>query len=239
MRIFIAFVLVCFPDVCSLFAQQVSVKGAAIPEYPYNIYKEATRTSQNLYNGRRYFLYDPLSEEHQFYIDRKWITGSVFFDGQQFDSVALLYDIHKEEVVLKDLHNNFMLLPVERVKSFDINQHHFERLISGDDIPSYMKTGFYDVLYNGNSRVMVHRKKDRQEKIADMKIIPIYEIKDSYYIFRHNTYWSVRTKKSVLTLFPGYEREMKRGLRKQKIRYRKNRELAITEMVKHYDEISK
>lgn len=239
MRIVTLVFFLCSVFVFSVFAQEKNTSVAHIPEFPLSLYKAATHSSQNLYNGRRYFLNDPTSIQHQFYGDRKWYVGSVLYDGQQFDSIHLMYDILKDELIIRDLDKNFMLLPVERVQSFAYNQHYFERLVSGIEIPSYMKTGFYDMLYNGNVKLIIQRRKNRQEKIIDMKLVTEYEPLDSYYIFRHNTYWPVKKKKSVLALFPEHARELKKAARKLKIPYRKNREQVILEMVKHYDEISK
>lgn len=239
MRISLFIALFFFIYETELSGQPLRITTPELPESPLSNYKTATNKSQNLYNGRRYFLNDPISDEHQFYIERQWQTGSVIYDGQQFDSLSLMYDIHKDQLIIKDLHNNFLLLVVERVQAFDINQHHFKRMIPGENLPTNMSTGFYDILYDGNTKFIIRRKKDRQEKIVDMKIIPLYESKDNYYIFRHNTYWPVRKRKSVLALFPEHGRELRRLVRRKGISYRKNREQAIVEMVRYFDEISK
>lgn len=239
MRIILIITISLIASGMELFGQSIKTVEDDIPQYPHYLYKKATYNTQNLYSGRRYFLNDPISEEHQFFIDRKWQTGSLVYDGQQFDSIPMMYDIHKDQLVIRDLENNFLLLIVDRLASFNMYGHYFRRLVSREDIPGFMNTGFYDIRYDGQTKFIVQRKKDRQEKVADLKVIPLYEIKDSYYIFRHNNYWPVKSKKSVLALFPEHARELKRIVRKEGISYRKNREQAILEMVKYYDEIIK
>ena len=215
--------------------KELAAGGASYPETQY---KQATALSQNLYNGRVYYLYDPRSEEHQFYVDRKWEKGSVYYDGQRFDSIPMMYDIVRDELVIRSLVGDYMLLQSDRVKYFDLMDHHFDRMITGKDISSGMRTGFYDLIYEGKTRTIVRRKKERQEKILEKKIIALFPQKDLYYIFQGGMYHQVRSKKSVLALFPEKSRELKKALRDQHIKYRKNREAAIATMVARYDELA-
>ncbi len=203
---------------------------------PVKTYQVATQFSQNLYNGRVYFLYDHKSEEHQFYNEREWYYGSVRYDGQRFDSVQLKYDIHRQELLIHHLNGDHMILQSAKVSDFIIYNHHFKRLISGKDIADGMKTGYYDIVYNGKTQAIIFRRKDRQEKIDDKRVIALFPQKDMYYVYRSGAYKQVRTKKSVLALFPGHERTLKKSLRAKQINFRKNREEAILTMVQKYDQ---
>ncbi len=203
---------------------------------PVKTYKVATQFSQNLYNGRIYFLYDNRSEEHQFFNDREWSYGAVKFDGQRFDSVQLKLDIYKQELLVHHLNGDHMILQPEKVTDFIIQGHQFKRLIADKEIDASMNTGFYDIVYSGKSQLLVFRKKDRQEKIDDRRVIALYPQKDKFYIFRNGAYKHVHSKKSVLALFPGSERSLKRGLRAKQLSYRKNREEAILTMVQQFDQ---
>lgn len=238
MRINIVFGLVSLLS-CFLAQGQVIVSHFPAIEQlsdPIKAYKAATQFSQNLYNGRIYFLYDHRSEEHQFFNDREWNYGSVGFDGQRFDSVQLKLDVYKQELLVHHLNGDHMILQPEKVMDFIMAGHHFKRLVSGKDIDEKMPTGFYDIVYNGKSQLLVFRKKDRQEKIEDRKIIALYPIKDSYYIYHNGVFKQVRSKKSVLALFPRNERSLKRSLRAKQFSYRKNREEGILTMVQQFDQ---
>lgn len=203
---------------------------------PIKAYKEATMFSQNLYNGRIYFLYDNKSAEHQFFNDREWNYGSVRFDGQRFDSVQLKFDVFKQELLVHHLNGDHMILQPDKVTDFIVQAHYFKRLVLAKDIDGKMNTGFYDVVYGGKSQLLVFRKKERQEKIEERKVIALYPVKDRYYLFHNGVYKQVRSKKSVLALFPGSERSLKRSLRAKQFSYRKNREEAILTMVQQYDQ---
>jgi len=210
-----------------------------IAAYPVGYYKKATEISQNLYNGRQYYVYDGRAEEHQFFNERKWRKGVVRYDGQQFDSVAMMYDILKDELVIKHFNGDHILLQSEKVDFFWLEQHNFQRLESGKDVNEQMRTGFYDILYNGKTRTIMRRTKQRQEKIVDKSVIPQFPPKDFFYILKDGRYHSVHTKKSVFALFPEHKKELRRVLREPRIRFRKNREVAITRIATRYDELAK
>jgi surface antigen len=241
MRIFTSFLLgiVCFT--LDSFGQTASINTAAkdVAAYPVSLYKDATAQSQNLYNGRQYYVYDARNDEHQFLNQRKWHKGVVYYDSQQFDSIPMLYDIFHDELVVKHFNGDHILLQSEKVDHFMLDDHNFERLEAGKTINAQMRTGFYDIIYNGPSRTIVRRAKQRQEKIVDKTVIALYPQKNFYYIQTNGKYNSVHSKKSVFNLFPEHKKELRKVLRDQKIKYRKNREMAITQMVATHDELAK
>ncbi len=206
---------------------------------PVARYKEATALTQNLYNGRLYYIYDARQDEHQFFENRKWIKGNVFYDGQKYDSVQMLYDIVRDEVVIKHFNGDNLLLQSAKVKYFSLLNHNYERLLSGVDIEPGMRTGFYDMLYTGKSRAIVRRIKQRQEKIVDKRVITLFPPKNFYYIWKDGHYHSVHTRKSLMALFPEYQKMLKKSLREQNIRFRKERENAIVKTVALYDQLAK
>jgi hypothetical protein len=215
---------------------------SAIPteaQYPVSLYKEATQHSQNLYNGRVYFMYDSRMEEHQFFDNRKWYKGTVMFEGQRFDSIPMLYDIVKDELVIRHMNGEGIILPAEQVQYFQTNNQAFRWFESGKGIEPQMRTGFYNVFYDGPSQLLIRRIKFRQEKIVDKKVITNFNEKDFYYIRKNNHYIPVRSKKSVLNLFSEYKRELRKALREGGIEYRKQRATAIGLMVATYDALAK
>lgn len=233
------FLLFLLIPVGNSYAQTGSFSNDSLRSYPVSLYKKATETSQNLYTGRRYYLYDSQSLQHQFLGDRTWYVGNVYFDGQQFDSIPMMYDINKQQLIIRDLEANFLILSSEFVNSFSFDHRFFRRLVAGVDLPASMETKFYQILYNGPSHFIVYRKKNRQEEIKDMQVIQYYEIKDDYYVKKGNDYWLVSSKKSLYSLFPTYKKELRKYVRQQKLDFSSTtREQSMIELIKYYDEIA-
>jgi hypothetical protein len=208
-------------------------------QYPLSLYKEATSESQNLYNGRVYYMYDARMEEHQFFEDRKWYRGSVWAEGQRYDSISLLYDIVRDQLVVRHLNGDPIVIASEKVKSFINYGQLFVWYEKGKGIEPAMTTGFYNLFYDGPTHLLIRRSKVRQEKIVDRRVISVFPQKDFYYVRKGEQYHAVRSKKSVLNLFPEHKRALRRVLRKEDIAYRPNRAYAIKRMLTTYDELAK
>lgn len=224
------------------FGQNELANASSVTEtvaYPVSLYKTATAQSQNLYNGRQYYVYDSRSDEHQFFLDRKWKKGSVLYDGQVFDSIPMLYDIFKDELVIKHFNGDDLLLQSEKTDYFILNGHRFERLEAGKQINDQMRTGFYDILYNGKTRMLVRRSKQRQETIREKRVFALFPQKNFFYISKDGSYQAVHSRKSVLNLFPEHKKELRKVLKDQKISFKKDRELAIARIVAAYDQLAR
>jgi hypothetical protein len=242
MRFYTSVIILLVSTVVKSFGQNELTNASSVKEtvaYPVALYKAATSQSQNLYNGRQYYVYDSRSEEHQFFLDRKWKKGSVLYDGQLFDSIPMLYDIFKDELVIKHFNGDDLLLQSEKTDSFILNGHRFERLEAGKEINDQMRTGFYDILYNGKTRTLVRRSKQRQETIREKRIIALFPQKNLFYIRKDESFHAVHSKKSVFGLFPEHKKELRKVLKDQKIKFKKNRELAIARIVAAYDELAR
>ena len=225
------------------FAQLADAKVAApdnVPSYPLSLYKAATIDAQNLYNGRLYYIYDSREEEFQFFDSRKLVKGIVYYDGQRYENIPMMYDIVRDELIVTHANGyENILLQSPKIKYFSLHDHNFKRFESGQEINADMKTGFYDQLYTGKTKVLVRRTKQRQEKIVEKKVIAQFPEKNFFYIYQGGKYHYVHSKKSFFALFPEQKRELRKELREHKIKFRKNREAAIAIMVARYDELTK
>lgn len=211
-----------------------------VPEYPFSLYKAATIDAQNLYNGRLYHVYDSRDEEFQFFDSRKLVKGTVYYDGQRYENIPMMYDIVFDELVITHANGyENILLQSPKVKYFSLHDHNFKRFESGREINADMKTGFYDEVYTGKTKILVRRIKQRQEKIVEKKVIALFPGKNFYYVKKDERYYSVHSKKSFFALFPGQKKELRKELRENRIKFRKNREAAIITMVARYDELTK
>src|ERR1017187_244133 len=74
-----------------------------------------------LYNGAEYYFYDPTIKGNAYFSGVNAFTpGTVFYDGNLYSGVPMLYDIYSDKVVVL-LYNHFskFSLVKEKVRSFD------------------------------------------------------------------------------------------------------------------------
>ncbi|SEJ63876.1 hypothetical protein SAMN04487995_5654 [Dyadobacter koreensis] len=236
----IFFILSVMGDCVAQLSDAKAITSENVPSYPLSLYKAATVDAQNLYNGRLYYIYDSQEEEFQFFDSRKLVKGTVYYDGQRYEDIPMMYDIVRDELIITHANGyENILLQSPKVKYFSVHDHNFKRFESGQGINADMKTGFYDQVYMGKTKILVRRTKQRQEKIVEKKVIALFPDKNFFYVFKDGKYHSVHSKKSLFALFPEQKRELRKELREQKNKFRKNREKAIVAMVARYDELTK
>src|SRR5882672_6840210 len=111
-----------------------------------DIYLHALAVESHLYNGILYKEYNPHSndEGNPFFLSDDWTDGSVYYDGERYDNVPLLYDLVKERLVVEHAYGGVKLeLISEKINNFSMAGHTFVRLVS-DTSTSSLRTGFYD-----------------------------------------------------------------------------------------------
>ncbi|GAB3167286.1 hypothetical protein [Telluribacter humicola] len=215
------------------------------PEYALALYDSATTESQHLYNGPQYYFYDSQSKEHPFYRSKEWATGSVFYDGQLFQQVPLLYDTVKDQVVIKYVEGlGNVSLQSDKVKYFSTlgtspaESHRFIRVEAPKYKGSGIRTGFYEVLYDGASQVLARRVKERLEEINSTKVTVTFPSKDFFYFHKNGTYHAVYSRRSVLSLMEDQKRPIKKYLRDKNLSFKGDREAAITALAAYYDQLT-
>ncbi|HEV7347591.1 hypothetical protein [Telluribacter sp.] len=218
-----------------------SVHAVPGAQYALALYDSATTESQHLYNGPQYFIYDSQAPEHQFYSSEEWQTGSVYYDGQLFNQVPLLYDIVRDQVVIKYVKGvGNVILQSEKVHYFQIfpggAPHHFIRCEARAG--HGLRTGFYDVLYNGTSTVLARRIKERLEQVGTSKVTVEFPYKDIFYLKKNGKYQPVHSKKSVLALMQDQKKPVKQYLKQHNISFKENREAAIITLATYYDQLT-
>src|SRR5687768_12338259 len=64
-----------------------------------SFYNASIHDQSRLYNGSDYILYVPQKEEHPYFMQDDWANGSVVYEHQLYENVALLYDVHQDQVI--------------------------------------------------------------------------------------------------------------------------------------------
>ncbi|MEO6456467.1 MAG: hypothetical protein ABIN97_20490 [Ginsengibacter sp.] len=208
-----------------------------------NLYHKFLLPETGLYNGSEYTYkaYYPfvINEGHPFFISKQFVPGSVFYNNVLYENVPLLYDIVKEELIIKDLAGvYFIKLNNESIQWFIISGHTFIRLNMDNDKDQVLHTGFYDLLYNGN--VVLYKKvlKLLEDRSAFAGIEKHVIESNKYFIKKDNRYYAIKNKKSLLPVMSNRKKEVQQFIRSNKLNFRKAEEDAIIRTVTFYDSIN-
>jgi len=224
----------CFQSTAQDIAS-TSAAAAVSADTAVSWYYKFTSQRARLYNGKEFIQYSPTLEGHPYFGDGELRKGSIIYDEMFFDNVNMQYDLVKDELVIQHFDVFFKLVLIsQKVKEFHLDGHHYRRLVKDSINKLPVATGFYDFLHEGSIRLLVKRTKKIDEIITDKVIQRIAE-KDFYYIIKDSVYHQIKTYKSLLSILKDKSKEIRQDLRKNRIKFRKNREAAILRAVTFYD----
>jgi len=232
--------LYCAAISVAVCAQDAATDSRVIKEAEDNAiasYYRFTDKRARLYNGTEHIGYLYTIKGYAYYLTDQWVKGSVVYDGLFFDQVPMLYDAYHDEVVILHFNGYRLNLLSEKVKKFDLNGHHFVRHVYDSLAKSSLPTGFYDYLYEGKTTVLAKRLKILDEKLTDVveqEFLP----GNTYAIYRDSVYHSCNSRGSLLSAFGARSKDVRRYLRKNKLKYKVDPENTIIQAAKYYDTLN-
>lgn len=202
------------------------------------VYANTVGVNQHIYNGAEYIDYDHRINGNPFFEKKSFAGGSIMYDGVLYNNVQIIYDIWRDDVVIKN-HNNLPLLLVkEKVAAFNIEGHHFIKITADSLTEKLGLSGFYNVLYNGNVKLFAKRKKVIDEKITSQSSESSFLQKNEYYILNNSVFFAVADKRSVLSALSDQKPTLQKYMKQQKLKFRKNLEADLIKAVAYYGGIN-
>jgi hypothetical protein len=209
------------------------------------VYTKAIGQQSPLNNGPEYYFYNPIEiRGSAYFMDGVFTPGNVYYDGAEFKGVQLLYDLNKDQLAAV-LYNHFSqyVLVNDRVQYFDLLGHHFIN-IDADTLAKNtpLKTGYYDELYNGRSRVLVKRYKLVNSYTSTTGQQEAYsfftEVKQDLFIRKDNVYYKVGGQGTLLDVLKDRKKELQQYIKTNKIKYKADPERALAGIAAYYDSLT-
>ncbi len=221
------------PD--SLFVR--SAQQEAISTYERTLHDQA-----HVYEGNEYIAHDHRIKVHPYYKIDTLQKGTILYNGVLYHDVPMLYDIVREELAIQPPDGGYRLrLRNDYLSAFSLGSHQFSRLESDSgDSAVGIPTGYYEILHDGRVKALAHRIKTVYEDISSGKYQAEYLLKDRFYIQKEGVYYEVRSKRSILTLFPDQAKALRKYIRTNKLKFKDDqREEAVSRIAKRYEELTK
>ena len=209
-----------------------------------NYYHQFLSPESGLYNGSQYTYntYYPftINEGNPFFFSKNFEVGSIFYNNILYENVPLLYDIIKDELLIKDPSKVYIMkLSNSRVRWFKLWDRTFVRLANDSTANSSLKTGFYLLLHNGKISLYARDTKSFKENTASVQGLNKYVVETTdYFIEKDNRFYKLKNKKSLLNVMENKRKEVTQFIKKNKLNLRKDKFNALTKVVAYYDEIN-
>lgn len=202
-----------------------------------NVYQGFIRGNAHLYNGTEHRGYQPVNEEHPYFISDDWAVGSIVYDNELNENVPMMYDIRNDRVVIDHFSSrNKIELVSKKIFEFNIQGHTFITL-RPNTANEQIQEGFYDQLYKGNVKVYARRTKQYEERIEANVLIPTFIEKNKYFLEKDGKYFPVNSKASALDALNDKRKMLKQYLSKSGIRYKKEKEKWLVMLAGYYDSL--
>ncbi len=200
-------------------------------------YKETVGMQTHLYNGTEYVDdYKPYLEGHPFFGSNTFSAGSIYYDGAWHKPVFMLYDVlHDDVIITHNVSGNKMKLINAKIDTFRVQGHTFARFGNGHEA---LQPGMYDVLYSKQTKFLVRRSKNLQERATDRGMEGEYHVDDRRYICKDGTCQPVSSKRSVYAALRDKKKQLRKYAAREHLRFRKKREETILALVTYYDSLA-
>lgn len=239
--VLVYFILIAHTQLFAQTQNADSINSKKAIDNAIRLYHEKMGDQREVFNGIHYQGYQFAFENgHPYFNTANPQSGFVVYDNIYYPDLLLTYDEVADLLILYH-HNRPIQLTSERVSSFGISGHKFVRLSVDSANNSTIKTGFYEVLYEGGVRLLKKESKKINEYVRTKGEGLLKDVltEERYFIKKDNIFYTIKNKRSVLQIYSDKRTELERLIDSKQLNYKKNKEYMLTELSAFYDQISK
>lgn len=193
-----------------------------------------------LVNGKLYYRANLYALGTPFYLSDDWVDGTVWINGKQYNKVALKYNIETDQLIMRPTIKNGMTMAIVLnspfVEAFTLKDHLF---VNADGFKSEdLKSEFINVVYKGTFEFLATY---RVTFVTDYNTKTPYgrysAISNSYFIYAGEDLVKIPSKKVLLDYFEAYKKEIRKFMKKKKMRFNKANSGQWNGLMKSIDEL--
>jgi len=197
---------------------------------------QATAPAPRLVNGVAYANNQPAYVTGRpYFLSSDPQLGTLDYDGQHYDAVALLYEQVLDQVLL---YGPAQAAPVQlvrqQVQRFELAGHRFVRLPA--DSAGVLAEGFYDLVVAGPAQLLVKRTKKLEATTGGYGLKGEYEEVTRFFVQWRGHFYEVTTPKQAAALLADQKSQMQAYARGNRF---DSKEAALTALVRQYNALAK
>jgi hypothetical protein len=217
-------------NICSAFAQLNSSEK----EY-YKIFDSIVGVSNTgIFDGIEYReKYVTINGNHKYFQTSEYLIGNIIYNEQPYYDIEMKYDLYNDELIVK-LRNNigFFVIKLikEKIDNFTINNHSFVKITSND---KKFNSEIFEILFKSNDLILYKKhKKFRKEHLDKKFAYSEFSYKKEYLLYFNESYYSIKTKKNLIQLFPEHKRQINSLIRSNKRLLYSNLDTNVIQLMK-------
>ena len=166
---------------------------------------------------------------HPYWLSDEFLVGEVRYKGMLYKNVLLRYDAFLNQLVVKTPEKQAnVYIPMHAVEGFSI----------GGLVYAKHDDEFMAVHYDGSHMELLEQMRVKMKENMNHENLQ-YEFKRNvnYYLLNDGRMYEVTNMRSVLKLYPGLEKELKRFSKMNNVNFKENRQSSLVSLVKYADEL--
>jgi hypothetical protein len=206
-------------------------------KYALKLYGSATAHQALVFNGPSY-QDPPISndEDHPYFPTSDFENGSVWYDGDQYDSLPMLYDCWQDELVLEHIDQKGSIVKMKlfkgKVGRFELQGHTFvlQKADSG------AAPAFYELLYEGTIKVLARRRKVHfTETSTQLGVSHSYSPRNELIVVKENQFHRVSGKKAALKVLADKRPALQAYAKDKGLTFKDRKESDMVALAEFYD----
>ena len=174
---------------------------------------------------------------HPYYRDDRPANARLSHNQTIYPDVLLRLDMNRDELIVFSPDNRNIVLFPENVDFAEMYGRHIV-YFRGDSLPGSPPTGYYMLLHSQKCKVLMRQTATlATNNTAYLGIDYHFIFSINYYLLKDGVYHNIRNKRGLLKLLEPHRRELSRFISSNKLRFRSNREVFITQTVKEYERL--
>jgi hypothetical protein len=201
------------------------------------VYHQFRGDESNLYQG---VVQEPyrVSGSSTPYFNSDWQTGTVFYDGVQYNDALLKYDLLRDELVVQNSRTgNAFYLFKPRVDSFTLGERKFIHL-KKESSKTAPPEGYYEKLTNGALTLLERHAKFYQEQFRTNNVEQHFEEKTTFYVLKDGVYQKLSGAKSLYAMTGNWKNKIREQLKQQGVEKQNDLQKTLTAIAETYNQLS-
>jgi hypothetical protein len=207
------------------------------PDYVVHNYLAKTKEYATLYSGTTETPYNKRFTNHPYFETNRFVSGTLGYNNVEYKDILMRFDLFRNElsVISPDRPSQIIVLNNKKFNYAILNGSTI--VLSVDEKNS--KEQFLVLLQNSKNPVVKKYNLTMQEEKSAHTIVSSFRIQKQYAIYINDIPYTVKSKNSVLKLFPDKRKELNVFAKQRNLDFYNQIEQSIIAIVNHYESIVK
>ena len=228
-QIWLFFLLFCWQLSAQESLQQITDRYAV--DYMNSASEYAT-----IFSGNREKPFIYATKNHSYFKEQDFVTGRLSYRGITYPEVQLRWDLYKDELIILSPSNYGISLKSENIDFAELHGYHVYYL-RPDSLLGCPPAGNYILLYSGDCSVI---EKLSYVLFTETNTMEYYfALSTKFYLKKDGVYHKITNRKSLLKVLNTHRRDLKRFIRANDLRFKRDAEKMVLEVVKEHEKLNR